>query len=448
MSRISVAKGSIEPGKYEVQYDFEAQSSNQLSVKANTKVDVQEQKESRGWVWVSMNAGRKAGYVPADYIKKLPDGNWDFYDRWAYGAELTACLYSFLSGTFVLLYGSAEIDGLRNMGLGCVAMIFSSVLMLAVFFRDSFAPLYRSLLLLVMALVLFGGYPVGLWGGAVVLFTAAVEVILYSTRDDERYSKYTPEAWECNCTDIWKGSCLGIFSFLLYGAANFGVFILGLAYGRRKADDWIEEQYDIPKAEWSFAQATGSLVSFNIMLMLLFCLQGFQQVLLLSAESLTSQKQGKCASCKDVVIESLNVTTMLWVHKVIAFVVLVASILHVGGCFAAYEHSGPNKDFESVFSNIPFITGGIALAILGVVLSSAFLDVNSCPLLFKNLHRMAFLLFALLVVHGKNFLNPNFWKYIIGPILLYLIDFAFRTGVFKYNHDAHEFGEDGRVGTQ
>jgi len=430
-SRISVAEDPFTAGKYRILFDYEAERSNELSAKEGDMVKLEDQMPERGWIWATSSDG-KNGFLPATYVRKVPG-----WDQWAYGCEVVSSGFTFVGGLFVVLYGSAEIDGTRNLAFGCLSMMASACLLLMIHYRDNLAHWKRMLCLGFCAILLFAGYPMGVWSGFVLLFAIGVEFIVWNSGETEKYK--APPVNFNGCCDFWRSSGFSIVVFLLWCGTNFAIFLLGIEYGIRRAEGWREEGYEIQESEWAFAQATGSMIAWNILVMLLFCLQGFQQMILAGAERLTSQRTGKCAAFKEFLLNNLKPEAMLFAHKCIAFTLTICTILHLLGAFAAYEHSGPRRDFMEIFGEAPFITGGLCIVILGIIIGSSYLDLSRSPVLFRNIHRLTLMFFALLLFHGADWWNPNFWKYMIGPIFLYCLDKMFRLGVFGYNNKEDEY---------
>jgi len=435
-SRISVVGTEFTEGTYIVKYDHEAQRSNQLTVQAGQKVELAQQNESKGWVWAQIKptdgAPTTQGYVPGGYLEKASGGD---YDQWAYGAEFTSTLVGFYSGLMIFLYGSAlqEEKSYIPMAAGCLSMMASSFLMVIVVIRNKVKAEWRGLYCIFTSIFLFMGYPTGVWGGIVLLFTAFIELIVFVKKD----LTYMPEMWDpSKCCDFWKSSLLALLTFAAYVAANVFVFALGATYGGSRVDDWTDptntNAKDIGKTEWEFAQACAVCICFNLVLMLIFVLQGFQNVLIAVADRVSSQKQGKMATIRDFLKESFSPESMIRVHQVFALAIIVFTGLHIIGCFAAYENSGPSRDFDNIFGDAPYITGGVMCILLAVILASSWIPVESRPSLFNNMHRLSFVLFFIMLLHGEGWWAPNFWKWMVGPMLLYLCDKTFRYGLFNF----------------
>jgi len=310
-------------------------------------------------------------------------------------------------------------------------------MMIMIFFRDKLSPLKRAGILFLVSIPLAVGYPFGLFGAIVLWFAVAVECVMYHMGD----TTYKPPGWRCGecCKAMWGANWISIFFFLLWLASNFAVFMLGLWYGQERAEDWqnSDEKYQIQKGEWSFAQATGVMICFNMTTMLVFSLQGFQSILLACIDFRTD-RVGKKADCKTALGNAFSRESMIRVHRWIAYTMVLATLFHIFGAFAAYEHSGAKKDFNNIFGTAPLITGGICLIVLAIILSSVYITPEHAPQLFRNIHAFGVLFIILLVFHGKDFWGPNFWKWLLGPMLLFLLDKAFRYGLLMFEGDVAE----------
>lgn len=431
-SSLKVANAEVVAGKYRVRANFDAEDERQMSVMENEYVTLQEQTEERGWVWAQKDnniGGKSQGYIPKNFLEKIPEGDWD---QWAYGCELVACFYSFVSGLFILLYGSAnKVDPAVELAVGCLGMMLASLLMIVVFFRTSIQPLYRAFAIIVVSIPAWAGYPVGIWGAIFCFLAALVEILVWFTEDDD----YVPQSFSCNrfCLSIFGASLFNIVIFCCWVAMNIGIFIWGLEYGKERAEGWSnpdqQTSYKIPTGEWSFAQSMAQCMCFQIFCLLIFSLQGFQQVIL-ALISFETQRQGKLAQFKRALLHGFSRESMLRVHKFISYTIMFCATFHVLGCFATYEHSGSERDYLVLFGEAPTITGGLLIIVLGVVISSAFIPHDRQPEAFRYVHYTSILFIGLLVLHGRNWFAPNFWKWMIAPMILYAMDKSLRYGVF------------------
>jgi len=434
-STLKIAQAQLIAGKYKAKADFASEDDSQLAVKAGELLLVRQQNEDRGWVWAQLTnptGGKREGYVPRNYLEKIPEGDWD---QWAYGCEIVSCFYAMFSGCFILLYGSAtKTDPTAELAIGTFAMMLASLMMIVIFFRNSIPPIYRALYLGLTSIILFAGYPLGVWGGITLMLAMGVEILVWYSKDDS----YQPQSWSLSglCRSVFAASLFTMIGFALWLASNFGIFLWGVRYGRERAEDWNDpandEVYLIPKNSWGFAQGFAQCICYQVAVLLVFALQGFQQILL-ACTNFDAGRQGKMAQFKAALTSALSRESMLAVHKFIAFTMLFCGAFHVLGCFAAYEHSGPSKDFRLLFGDGPIITGGLLIILLAMVLSSTYLSPERRPQTFKYVHLTSVLFIGLLVLHGKSWFAPNFYKWLIAPIILFAMDKAFRFGIFGFD---------------
>jgi len=443
-STLKIADAAVIAGKYKAKAEFNAEDASQLSLRAGEQLLLQSQNEDRGWVWAQLTnptGPKREGYVPRNYLEKVPEGDWD---QWAYGCEIVSCFYALATGCFVLLYGSAtKTDPTTELVLGTFAMMLASFLMIIVFFRNYVSPVYRAIYLALTAIICFAGFPMGIWGGITLILAAGVEVLVWYSGDDP----YTPASFSMAgfCRKIFAASFFNMVLFALWGASNFGIFIWGLEYGRDRARRWnnaeSETQYAIPEESWAFAQAMAQCICFQITCLLVFALQGFQQILLACTDFQTG-RQGKAAQFKAALHKGLGKDSMLAVHKFISFTMLICATFHCLGCFSAYEDSGPQKDFRIFFGDGPVVTGGFLIVLLAIVLSSTFLSPQRRPAAFQYVHMSSVLFIGLLVLHGRKWFAPNMYKWLIAPAILFAIDKAFRIGIFGFEQNDQVVGNN------
>jgi len=442
-STLKIADAVVVAGKYKVKADFNAEDDSQLTLSAGQVLLLQQQNEDRGWVWAQLtNPGnqKREGYVPRNFLEQVPEGDWD---QWAYGCEIVSCFYAMFSGMFILLYGSAtKTDPTLELVLGTFSMMLASLLMIVIFFRNSIPPMYRAVYLGFTAVILFVGYPMGIWGGITLFCATAVELMVWYAKDDP----YTPPSISISglCRSIFGASIFNMLAFLLWVAANVAIFIWGNEMGKEDARGWSDldqpTPYQIPEEAWGFAAGMGTCICFQITCLLIFALQGFQQIIL-ACTNFDTARQGKAAQFKKSLQSALGRESMLAVHKFISFTMLFCGAFHVLGVFSAYEDSGPQKDFRIFFGDGPIVTGGLLIILLAVVLSSTYISPERLPKTFQYVHLTSVLFIGLLVLHGRDFFAPNFYKWLIAPIILFAIDKAFRYGIFGF--EKAEAGDGG-----
>lgn len=221
-------------------------------------------------------------------------------------------------------------------------------------------------------------------------------------------------------------------------------------YGYDFAEETKLTSKKFPLEHWAMAQGFGTCISFNILMMILFRLSGFQQMMLICIDSCIDfdRRGSKKEKLKKTLKEALEPESMNRVHSVIIYTLCLLIILHIFENFVAWENSGPSRQYIDVFGTAPFWTGGISFVLFSIIMSSGWIDPKRNPRAFRHLHRLSFLLFIFLLFHGKNLWNPNFWKYLIVPFVLFSMDKMFRLGVFGFRPQTDvvfAFGDQGKL---
>merc|ERR1719495_291033 len=122
----------------------------------------------------------------------------------------------------------------------------------------------------------------------------------------------------------------------------------------------------------------------------------------------------------------------LFAHRTFASFIMLATVGHCVANFQAYEDSGPARDYFEIFGRWPFISGILILLFMIPIFAVANPVIkNSAREVFNLGHGCWVLVFLLLLVHGKADpfpWNSNFWKFMLGPCILYLLDVTLRFG--------------------
>jgi len=306
---------------------------------------------------------------------------------------------------------------------------------------------YRAILMILLCFPLLASYEyIGIFGGLIVLSASIAEYVAYKSADEQ----YSPEPLTFNsmCGFIFARdrTLTGFIVFLIWTGCVVGVFLLGFNHGRSSADDWsLKRDIDIPRNEWGFTQGCGTVISFSLMMLMLFQLRGFQNILINWGEGMQPKYKQSCkARFKEYLTSTFTQDNMLRVHMVISTTIIVFTVFHVFGNFFTYDNSGSKSSYDDHFGVVPFITGGLSCVCLAIIISSAWISPEKDRRVFMLIHRTALILMGLLIVHGRDGWNPNFWKYILGPCVLYGMDKCFRVGVFNFSQVAEddEFGAE------
>lgn len=93
-------------------------------------------------------------------------------------------------------------------------------------------------------------------------------------------------------------------------------------------------------------------------------------------------------------------------------------------------------DFRTGVSEnlFPTITGCIALVVVGVMGTSSIKPIRSLLrfIPFRFTHWVGSgLFYLLLLVHGVNYWNPSFWKWLLPAVIIFVIERLYRHGVIK-----------------
>lgn len=106
-------------------------------------------------------------------------------------------------------------------------------------------------------------------------------------------------------------------------------------------------------------------------------------------------------------------------HKFIAFVMAFGACGHMFFHFVNYALR-PDQTIE-LFGVVPWYTGGVIMLCILLIFSGALYNVKTKQFeIFWYTHIFIFpLFFAVLLLHGKSWYNPNFWKWFALPAVLY-----------------------------
>lgn len=198
--------------------------------------------------------------------------------------------------------------------------------------------------------------------------------------------------------------CLYTFSFL-YAVTNVLVFLQGAYHEAGRHEDF--QRYAT-----AMARGAGGLINLNSAI-----------VLLLASRSALGFLR---ATPLHLVLPIDK--AMPEMHRVVGSIILLASIVHV-------VHHIPVYAKKDVWS--PGLSGFTSLFITGLLLSGSMLIIyfvarptvlhESYELFHRTHIGGAVVYYALLVIHGNHRSSPSTWKFIIGPVLIYVCDVAFRS---------------------
>lgn len=122
-------------------------------------------------------------------------------------------------------------------------------------------------------------------------------------------------------------------------------------------------------------------------------------------------------------------------HRIVGIITLFAAVLHTAGHLPWYFISNPWGPGLKGATSL-FVTGVLLLAcllIIRLVARPAVLNANY-ELFFRTHISGSIVMYGLLIAHGMHRGSPNTWKYIIGPVILYVLDVASRIAREKRSY--------------
>jgi len=113
-------------------------------------------------------------------------------------------------------------------------------------------------------------------------------------------------------------------------------------------------------------------------------------------------------------------------HKVMAAFIYASAWLHT---WAHMQNYAVHYDtYESIWGSHIWVTGTLLLLIMHILYSSAFDSIRWGKFeLFWYNHHLFIAFYFITLLHGKDYWNPNFWKYFLIPGSMYAIERAFRA---------------------
>lgn len=120
-------------------------------------------------------------------------------------------------------------------------------------------------------------------------------------------------------------------------------------------------------------------------------------------------------------------------HRVVGILIMLAGILHSIMHWVTYIIKSPWSGGYSGFNSL-FITGMLLFIIIVTIRVAAKSEVyHSCYEVFFRLHAGGSVLaFILLIIHGLHRGVPSSWKWVVGPLAIYILDVTMRS--FRVHH--------------
>lgn len=377
------------------------------------------------------------GAYPARNRGKSMDASpaWNIF---AASLEWWSCLTLFMSGVFCLMWGSSQVPEDRlNETLGTFACLASALLLVYFsMFRElgaEKAALIRALVLILTSILSWFAWPLGIIGGGPLVMAALANFLVWIKRSQLlRDAKVGNDSWltlSFDCSDVFKTGRGAILFFLLHISAQIGYYFLGLYIGQKRIDQELNDNRLQLGSPHKHAEGWAVIIACNIVWLFLFSLYGLHDYLIEWAQ-LRVDEEGCCTrNINRTILWLFLDKRQLFLHRVFATTILIASVAHMFEAYNAWEDSGSGKDYIKVFGRETFATG-VAVVWCEIVIFAAVSPqlVQKHREIFVLAHSCWGLLVVLLVCHGRYGIGRNFWKFIVGPMAIYLMDRLFRGG--------------------
>ena len=220
-----------------------------------------------------------------------------------------------------------------------------------------------------------------------------------------------------------KKNGLTVFFVVLYFLINAALFIW-VAIQRKDENGWV-----------IVARVHGMCLNFNGMFLLVLMMK-------YSLTWLRSTRIGKY----------FPIDHHITFHKAVAVIIFIQSILHFIGHIGRYivtesgiqvwEYLFTTKSGEGWVSGTAGITGVLLLIIFGImaIMSLPFVRRNGYFELFYFSHHLFVIWWTLLILHA-----PNFWKWFIGPAVIYILERISRLSIVNKARYGKTFIKEGII---
>lgn len=121
----------------------------------------------------------------------------------------------------------------------------------------------------------------------------------------------------------------------------------------------------------------------------------------------------------------LSARQALTFHKRVAYLILIFAVGHA--FFHCLNYGFAVQNTMALFGIWPWASGTTIFVIMALMYGAAMPNVKHFQFeLFWNTHHLFVLFFVLLVAHGRTGLNPNYWKWLIVPMTIYIAERIYR----------------------
>jgi len=364
-----------------------------------------------------------------------------YLDIFASSMEWWSCFTLFISGLLTVIWGSAEVPEdtqdeafgvFQSLGAGMLVAYFS-------LYRNSFggdrAPLFRALLLCLMAVVCFLSLPIGGLGAGMLIPAALANMVAYCNGSDAQTADWLSSGLDIKAITnlLCKNPLVGVGFITFHIAMNVGYFILGLYLGEVKIDEAAKDRVLLGEA-WKYAEGWATIIACNMAFAILFSMRSVHDYLKEWAD-VHSEDSDCCKKCFWRLINWASEESLFLLHKIFAGTILIAGLMHVFECINVYHSSGETKDYIGVFGDYAFAIGVPIIWCLCIIF--AIFPVWN-PVLESGHRGLSHISYGcwILAAITPFFWGTNYWMFVSGPLVLYTVDKGFRKLVECCNNVA------------
>ena len=121
-------------------------------------------------------------------------------------------------------------------------------------------------------------------------------------------------------------------------------------------------------------------------------------------------------------VRALPLDCHLTFHRLVALVVVLASIGHTTAHFVQFALR-PDLSQQLVGGLWPYISGVLLCLLLLLICTGAVRRIQRANWsIFQRTHSLYLVLLVLVLTHGKGGVGPNFWKFLLFPAAVFLVD--------------------------
>jgi Variant SH3 domain/FAD-binding domain len=249
------------------------------------------------------------------------------------------------------------------------------------------------------------------------------EAAAYSTQSFRR-PELCSSAWfhdmRHNLTQWWadKEELNLVKHFLLlavYMTLNF-VCLVYVIFSNEESR--IDKPRQVRPGIWQpIAAGWGAVCTLNAAMLLLPIMRSLVRAI----QRASNHSDNNCVSeLSRVFLELLPAERNVIVHKFMFWVMVISGTLHAFFHFLHYAESPYWCDHY--LGMWPYVSGSFMVLALGIMWAGSRDEVRADFGVMWWTHQSYFVFYIMLLLHGRNYWNTEAWKYLVGPISLYVIE--------------------------